>query len=670
MSPARPSSTFSTSRALPSVVIALGVVLGVALAPAAPAVVRWTPIGPNGGAVAMVVAPSAPEVLFAATAGGVFKSADRGASWTALDRTLGRRDVRAIAVDPRDADVVYAGTVGDFIYKSTDGGATWRFSGNGLSAPHIGALAIDPHRSAVVFAGAIADRLPGGIFRSTDGGATWRQASVQPAILGASVSSLAIDPADPTRLYAASSYVYESTDGGLTWNLASGPVFASQVLVDPRRPATVLACTRVAVSRSVDHGATWTALAPPAGSSPCPLAFGADGVLYAPGARSADDGSTWTPTTLIEAPTLLLPDPALAADPTSPGTLYAATADRGVFKSVDAAASWQAASRGLRATTITALAVDPANDAIVYAGVQGVGLLRRRPATGTWRPIHPLVPSFVTVDPAVPRILYAPLPVENISAGDQLLRSADGGATWATLDLGDPCFVLAGLVVDPTAHDTLYASGYDAGLAPRCGGLSVSLKSPDAGATWTFAGPVATILIDPRDPRTLYGLGDDLRGGYPVGSTVLKSRDGGASWSYADGGLRPADTTSSLALDPTDPRRLYASTAGGVFASTDGAGHWRPVSRSIANARVLLVDPRSPGTLYAGVTRADAGGDRAKVGVFRSADRGRTWKGLDPGVLQQRYSGPLALAPQHAGELFVGTDGAGAYQVTIDAPAP
>jgi photosystem II stability/assembly factor-like uncharacterized protein len=129
----------------------------------------------------------------------------------------------------------------------------------------------------------------------------------------------------------------------------------------------------------------------------------------------------------------------------------------------------------------------------------------------------------------------------------------------------------------------------------------------------------------------------------------------------------------SLALDPTAPQALYLDTDAGLFATADGGSTWRLVNRSLANASVLLVDPRSPQVLYAGIPDGNLQlGAPTRPGVYRSADRGRTWTNLDTGIVGQRFSGALALDPRRPDSLYVGTDGAGLYRVTIgvtiDAP--
>jgi photosystem II stability/assembly factor-like uncharacterized protein len=462
-------------------------VLALATAAAAGAAVRWAPFGPNGGDVAMVaVAPSAPGVLYAATSGGVFQSTDRGANWTALDRTIGRRDVRAVAVDPHDPDVVYAATASDNVYKTTDGGATWRFSGKGLSVPYVRALAIDPRHPEVILAAAVqapVGLVSGGIFRSADGSATWRPASVSPAS-AVSFTGLAFDPADSRTVYAAAEYVYRSGDGGLHWErlpdaflgiVDAGPALG-QVLVDPRRPATVLGCNGNGALRSTDRGATWEAasagqfcfelhaiVVDPTSSQtvyavglglhqPCFLGFGL---------KSTDGGRTWNLLrgNLDFASTI-------AVDPRHPSTLYV-LAGR-VEKSLDGGASWSLAGGGLAGARPWSLAIDPTKPRTLYLGTDS-GIFTSNDGAAHWRLTNAAIKDMgaLLVDPNAPSTLYGRrrIIVSSWNLQYSLWRSADGGRTWATITPDGLDGRLSGaLALDLQKPGTLFVSTAGAGL--------------------------------------------------------------------------------------------------------------------------------------------------------------------------------------------------------------
>src|SRR2546423_14917184 len=93
---------------------------------------------------------------------------------------------------------------------------------------------------------------------------------------------------------------------------------------------------------------------------------------------------------------------------------------------------------------------------------------------------------------------------------------------------------------------------------------------------WTSLGPdrgsVGTLAFDPQNPSTLYAATD---------AGVIKSTDGGASWSEPKPFLPAFVYVSSLAIDPQDPSVLYAATGRGVFKSMDGGASWSDVSSGL-----------------------------------------------------------------------------------------
>jgi photosystem II stability/assembly factor-like uncharacterized protein len=162
-------------------------------------------------------APSSPATLYVAgaksvdsinfcklTQASLFRSTDDGATWTEADSGLAVPSLTALAVDPLDPRLLYAGTGGEYtldngdgVWKSADGGAIWTRAGDALKGRTITALALSAG-TGVLWAAS-----HGAIFRSADGGATWsdRTAGLQ----AAEVHKLLVDPADPSRIYAATS---------------------------------------------------------------------------------------------------------------------------------------------------------------------------------------------------------------------------------------------------------------------------------------------------------------------------------------------------------------------------------------------------------------------------------------------------------------------------------
>jgi photosystem II stability/assembly factor-like uncharacterized protein len=200
----------------------------------------------------LVIDPLIPSTLYAGTIytekgvggfGGVYKSTDGGATWQAVNASLPKYEIYALAIDPQTPATIYAGTY-DGVYKSTDGGDNWVAFTTGLPAPNY--LAIDPVMPTTLYAGVY-----GGVFKSTDGGGSWSVAST--GLPSNSIGqTLAIDPTTPTTLYAgigimasnSSSGVFRSTDGGEIWeafNNGLTDLYIRALAIDPQMPEKIFA---------------------------------------------------------------------------------------------------------------------------------------------------------------------------------------------------------------------------------------------------------------------------------------------------------------------------------------------------------------------------------------------------------------------------------------------
>jgi len=290
----------------------------------------WEPIfdsQPVASIGALAVAPSAPDTIYVGSGestlrdsvgygNGVYKSTDAGKTWThlGLDDT---QHIGKIAVDPRNANIVFVAAIGHLyapnadrgVFKSVDGGKSWRkvlFKNNDVGAVDV---VIDPTNSRVVYACLWNTRRPpwytyaptngpgGGIFKSTDGGATWRQLTNGLPKEGIGRSGIVVAPSKPGRLYAVVDCLvadpnapppppppagaggragaqapqgqggfFRSDDAGASWTKMSGDPalwgrgwYFEKLVVDPKDADTVYV-PNVAVSRTRDGGNTWVAL--------------------------------------------------------------------------------------------------------------------------------------------------------------------------------------------------------------------------------------------------------------------------------------------------------------------------------------------------------------------------------------------------------------------------
>jgi len=146
---------------------------------------------------------------------GVYKSSDGGVSWRSVnDGLTADQNINVLAVDSRDPQIVYAGSMRGGLLKTIDGGRSWQAMNKGLRLLDIRAIAIDPHDPSLVYVGVE----NAGIYKSSDGGSSWANVS-SGMDSQAAIRAIVIDPTKPQTLYAADfrTGVYRSADGARTW---------------------------------------------------------------------------------------------------------------------------------------------------------------------------------------------------------------------------------------------------------------------------------------------------------------------------------------------------------------------------------------------------------------------------------------------------------------------
>jgi hypothetical protein len=146
--------------------------------------------------LSLAIDPVTPAILYAGTyGGGVFRSANGGGSWTAINTGLTGTNVYDLAIDPTTPTTLYAVMSGDGVYRSTNSGGNWTAINTGLAGLFINDLAIDPVTPLTIYAAT-----SGGVYRTVDGGISW--SAFNDGLADTSVNALAIDPAMPSIVYA------------------------------------------------------------------------------------------------------------------------------------------------------------------------------------------------------------------------------------------------------------------------------------------------------------------------------------------------------------------------------------------------------------------------------------------------------------------------------------
>ena len=248
-----------------------------------------------------------------------------------------------------------------------------------------------------------------------------------------------------------------------------------------------------------------------------------------------------------------------------------------------------------------------------------------------WESVGPRPPAIIT-----------PIVVGSIGSGEVViatfgggvLKSRDDGRTFDAANDGLTNLAIAALAADPTDARHLYAATFGAG----------TFHSTNGGGQWA---PLAatpsltlTIAIDPRHRDVLYM-------GLLGGPRLIKSIDGGVTWSNANQGL-PIAPVWGVRVDPENSNILYAATGGGGgFKSVNGGASWDQLPLP-TNLWAIAFDPRDSRIIYVGTDGQ---------GVYRSFDAGATF--AEAGFPGNGHVLSLAVDPARQGVVYAGTLNAG-----------
>ena len=314
----------------------------------------------------------------------LFKSTDSGASWTPINNGVsGSESILALAIDPTNSAILYAGTATAGTYKTNDAGGHWAPAGLGLPDADIQLdIAVDPVTSSNVYEATWSTD----VFKTTNGGTDWSVSCDGPVN-----TSIAIDPVSPSTVYVGNAVlgVSVTTDGGATWEVTDFPAASSRVscvAVDPVHPGSFYAGTELSGIHRYPVG--------------CPN-------ITPIGTRVFG----------------------ISVSPSSPSTVFLATS-AGVYKTTDAGLTWKPTNTGLAELIMRAIAVDPVNPMNVYASTQSL-CYKSTDGGDSWSPliINPQSPTItvseIVIDPANPSTLY----VGSFVGGDAFITKLNPSGT-------------------------------------------------------------------------------------------------------------------------------------------------------------------------------------------------------------------------------------------------
>ncbi|HET9768637.1 MAG TPA: hypothetical protein VFS60_17455 [Thermoanaerobaculia bacterium] len=434
---------------------------------------RQTGIGIRDKSVRRVLFdPSDPKTVYAyAGFGELFKSTDGGDNFEPLNIGLGGTDeITDLDIDPANPQVLWAATEGG-LKTSGDGGKTWRVAERGTGFYLVSAVTLVPGKPGVLFAATSGGT---GVFRSNDGGEHW---SASNQGIGAGwVERIWPAPKQPGFLYVQTGVGLYRRDAAGSWSAVLAPfdddgeAEIDGILYDRAAPNTAYAYSGSRYWRSTDGGRGWSeperkepglrammrgdlsspefkSMAQDAGDAK--TFYGGAWSSSDPGKnvfRTTDGGKTWKPagTGLAEGAVSLL-------FATAPKTVYAVVGKEGVYRTRDGGGSWSNAASGLPGGEVRQLAFRAAAPSLLFAATEH-GLFQSGDGGDSWKRT-----AASLKEDDVEAVVVAPSGDVFAGGFEGVYRSTDGGGTWTTMN-GELANVdVRALAIEPGAPARLYA---------------------------------------------------------------------------------------------------------------------------------------------------------------------------------------------------------------------
>ncbi|HEX8903460.1 MAG TPA: hypothetical protein VF771_01320, partial [Longimicrobiaceae bacterium] len=567
---------------------------GVFVSPDAGRSWRFAGLPEAGQIPRIVVDPHDPDHALVAALGkvwvpnpdrGIFRTRDGGRTWKRVlyvNDTTGAIDV---AFQPGNPRVVFAATwqmrrfpwemvdggTGSGVWRSTDGGETWTRLHGGLPEGIVGriALGIAPSNPNHVYA--VVESREGTVWESTDAGDHWRRVSTSRA---ASVrpwyfSQVNVDPSDENHVYFASFNLMESRDAGRTVRPLDPDIHPDHhaLWIDPQNPRRMIQGNDGGVFVTSDAGKTWRFL----NNLPIEQFYSVhlDGSTPYNVCGGLQDNNGWC----------------------GPGS---APGGGSVSQS-----RWITVTGGDGQYVVPA----PSDSSILYVDSQNGFITRLDLRTGVTRSVRPYLQGVSDTPPAELRyrfnwtspIAVSPRDANEVYIGANVLfKSTDGGQTWRPIspDLTNNDKSKQRISGGPINHDISGAETYNTILS-----ITLAPSDPNTiwvgtddgnvqvthngGATWANVRPhglpaegrVYQVGVSPFDPNTAY-IALDRHVFADMRPYVLKTTNGGRSWTRIDAGLPQDQPAHVIRENPARRGFLVLGTDNGLFWSRDAGVHW------------------------------------------------------------------------------------------------
>ena len=646
--------------------------------------INWVSLGPTPGAyfnygnissrvVTGAFHPTNPSTIYIGPAnGGVWKSTDSGVNWTPLTDDQPSMSMGAIAIDPTNPNIIYAGTgeatysgasyYGRGLLKSTDAGTSWQHITSGLpSSSYFSRIRIRPNHPTELLA-ALGNA---GLYRSTNSGLNWT------TLISGRCDDVVFTFTGDTVFAAGSGIGFRrSLDGGQTFT-AFGTGLGTGVRTHfdlcLSQPAFMYASVHVSgnvnLFKSTNFGANWTQLSTSSDfqsqggqawydlycrvnpSNPNLVFVGTIDIW-----RTTDGTNFTNITNGYQGGYVHVDQHFLFFHPTDPNSLIACN-DGGIWSSTNSGTSFTNLNQNLTLTQFYRIAASPFTPSRILGGTQDNGT-QQTYSSLNWAAAFGGDGGEVCFNPMVAND-------QNILGESQnggLVRTTNGGTSWSNatngINTGENVAWVAPIIKHPNISSHFFVARQRVYL------------STDYGASWSAisanvngSSAVREMAISKSDPSIMYATS---------GGNIFLSTDGGATFTNKTSGL-PSRTITSVNIHPSDENIAVITFSGfstnKVYKTTNMGNTWVSIfgnlpDSPVNDAFIYTYDPLNPNTYFVATD----------VGVFLTQNDGANWVEL-PNNLPNTVILHLDYSPSNQ-MLRAGTHGRGVYEAFIDLSIP